>query len=374
MAVVRRAVRVWSLVVVAGAAGSAGALPINTTLPGGWSWQPLGTGSYDTGLSGTARGGFNGQTSGPFEDTSYGIMNEPGTPWFTGGDLSAQQYVQQQVFGNAGTSSSGGFRFGNTGYTGPAGPTLAGPFPTASGTNFPRTAAERRSITLNHWSNANPDAGGVASFGQLVTVPVSATLTLGTGWGADEMVMRVNGGTSGAQSRFRIDVNIDAMFSTPAFGGIASTGNRINANAITTVPDAGSGFFEVPWGYGAGGSPNIISQTRGSADAVFVEGQFVQDPGQGVPPNSVGYSFSKNYDVLAALVQTGGTFTINYESLAEMFIERQAGNADARGSMGPGFEGTARLVVQFETFRAVPTPGAAGLLALAGVMAARRRR
>jgi hypothetical protein len=53
---------------------SAWAQPVNTTLPSGWTWQPAGTGLYDTGVQGTKRGGFNGQTTPPFNDTSFGDL------------------------------------------------------------------------------------------------------------------------------------------------------------------------------------------------------------------------------------------------------------------------------------------------------------
>ncbi len=360
-------------------AASAFAVPTNTTLPGGWTWQPTGTGAFDTGLVGTPRGGGNGQTLPPFGDTSFGVMNEPGTPWFTGGDLSSQQYIQLQQFGNFGTGSPpgpAGFRHYNFGYTGPNGPTLAGPQPTSAGANFPRTAGEARSVTLNQWNNTAPDAGGVAGFGQVVRVPVAATLTVGLGWGGDEMIVKAIGGNAAQQSRFRVDANIDAAFSTSAFGGISSTGNRINVNGITTFFDPASlGNYDMPWGFNNGGlAAGQISLTRGSADAVFVEGQFVQDPGAGITPNSVGYSFSRNYDVLAAISQTGAAFSVDFTAAAELFLSREFGNADARAQLGPGMEGNVRLVVQWAEFRAVPAPSGAALLALGGLLAARRRR
>jgi hypothetical protein len=339
-------------------AGLAVAQPTNTTLPGGWSWAPVPAmnGAYDTGLLGTPRGGFNTQTTPPFEDTSFGVMNESGTPWFTGSDLSAQQYVQRQRFGNFGTSGQTG-RFFNSGFQS-----------TAPGTNFPQTAAERRGITANHWNNPNPDAGGVASFGQVVYVPVSATLTLGTGYGADEMLLRIIGGNSGARSQFFVDGTLTANASTAAFGGLSNT-STIRVNAVVQANDAGAGnSYNTAWGFGATNNPGVNVGRVGGIDAVFVNGNFVQDPVQGIPVNSVGYSFSQSFNVLSTLVQTGGTFNVNWDATADINnLVRDSGNADARAQMGPGMEGTARLVVQWAAFQAIPTPGAAGLLALGRV-------
>jgi hypothetical protein len=363
-----RSLAIVSVVAWCALAGSAQAAgPVNTTLPGGWSWSPIGGGSYDTGLVGTPRGGFNTQTSPPYQDTSFGVMNEVGTPWYTGTDLSAQQYVQRQRFGNFGTSSPpgpSGARYYNFGYQS-----------TTPGSNFPSTANEQRAATLSHWNNPFPDAGGVASLGQVVYVPVSATLTTGLGWGADEMLLKIIGGNSGQRSQFFVDGTLDAGFTTSAFGGIASSGNTIRVNAVVQANDAGSGNYDVAWGYGASNPSQVTVSRVGSIDAVFVNGQFVQDPTQGIPANSVGYGFSRNYDVLSALVQTGGTFNVNFTAAANINnLVRDSGNADARAQMGPGLEGNARLVVEWQAFRAVPTPGSAALLALAGLGALRRRR
>lgn len=369
---------VISALTVLAIAGSAFAAPSNTALPGGWTWQPIAGGNYDTGLVGTPRGGGNGQTTPPFTDTSFGVMNEPGTPWFTGSDLSSQQYIQRQLFGNFGTGSPpgpAGFRYYNFGYGGLAGPTFTAPG-TAAGTNFSATTAEARKVSLNQWNNTNPDAGGIATFNQVVYVPVAATLTVGLGWGGDEMIVKAIGGNNGGQTEVRVDANIDASFNTTAFGAISSSGNRINVNGITRFNDPGAsiGNYDMPWGFGTALAAGQISLTRGFQDFVQVEGVQVGDPGQGATPNSVGYGFTKNYNVLSAILQNGAAFDVNFAAAAELFINRINGNADARAQLGPGFEGNARLVVTYEAFRAVPTPGAAGLLVLGGLAAMRRRR
>ncbi len=366
---------VISALAVLAITGSAFAVPTNTTLPGGWSWQPIAGGSYNTGLVGTPRGGGNGQVAPPYTDTSFGIMNEPGAPWANGTDLSAQQYVQRQLFGNFGTNGAPGTRYFNFGGGGLAGPTFTAPG-TAAGTNFSATTAERRNVTLNQWTNTNPDAGGIASLNQVVYVPVAATLTVGLGWGGDEMILRAIGGNNGGQTEVRIDANIDASFNTTAFGAISSTGNRINVNGITRFNDPGSlGNYDMPWGFGTALAAGQISLTRGFQDFVSVEGVTVGDPGQGATPNSVGYGFTNNYNVLSSILQNGSAFSVNFNAAAELFISRTAGgNADARAQLGPGFEGNVQLVVTYEAFRAVPTPGAASLLALGGLAAMRRRR
>lgn len=358
-------------------AGTAVAQPTNTTLPGGWTWQSLGGGSYDTGTVGTAKGGGNGQAVGPFTDTSYGVMNEPGTPWFTGADVSSQQYIQRQAIGNFGTGSPpgpAGFRFYNFGYGGQPGPTFTSPA-TAAGSNFPATGREQRGVTLNQWNNTAPDAGGIASFGQIVRVPVAATLTVGLGWGGDEMLLKAIGGSAGGLSEFRVDANIDASWATSSFGGLSSVGNRINVNGITRFNNpAALGNYDMPWGFNAPLAAGQVSLTRGFQDFVQVEGVIVGDPGAGITPNSVGHGFTKSFNVLGSILQNGAAFNIDFASAAELFITRNFGDADARAQMGPGFEGNVRLVVEYAEFRAVPTPAAAGLLGLGGLLATRRRR
>ncbi len=350
-------------------AAAASATPTNTTLPGGWSWQPLAGGTYDSGVVGTPRGGFDTQTVPPFLDTSYGVMNESGTPWFTGNDLSAQQYVQTQLFGNFGTGSPpgpSGSRFYNTGYQS-----------TAPGSNFPSTAAERRSVSVNHWNNPFPDAGGVASLNQIIYVPVSASLVVGQGFGADEMQILAIGGGNGQTSRFRADANIRSSWATSAFGGLANANNVINVNGITTVNDPGSafGFYNVPWGFGSPSASGQIDLFRaGGGGFILDEGVNIGAPGQGIPANSIGVGLSDTYNVLSSILQDGSSFSITFDSSAEIFLSREFGSADARASMGPGMEGNARLIVQWAAFQAVPAPGSAALLALSGLLAARRRR
>lgn len=352
-------------VCVLSCAGVASAAPTNTSLQSGWSWQAIGGGTYDSGLVGTKRGGTNGQAAGPYSDTSFGIMNEQGTPWYDGSDLSAQQYVQNQVFGNYGTSAPpgpAGTRYYNFGFNG-----------TNAGQNFSRATTERRSLSLNHWNNPFKDLGGTATFGQVVWVPVSARLVVGQGFGADEMLLKGIGGNGGGTSKFDITSQISSGFSTAAFGGLSNTNNRIVLGSSVEFFDPGSlGNYDMAFGFGVPLTPGQISLTN--FGTVADEGQVVGFAGQGLTPNSVGVGLSDTYDVLASLLQDGSAFSLTFDASAAIDIARVFGNADARASMGPGMEGNARLVVQWEAFQAVPTPGALALLGLAGLGAARRRR
>jgi hypothetical protein len=360
---------------IAGLPAIALAQPTNTTLPGGWSWQPVPAqnGTYDTGLIGTARGGGAGQTVAPFTDTSFGVMNETGTPWFTGGDLSAQQYVQKQIFGNFGNPSASG-RYTNPGYAGPAGPTVPASGATSANSNFPQTAAERRSLTLNQWSNPKPDAGGVATLNQIVYVPISAQLTVGQGFGGDEMLVKVIGGNSGGQSRFRADTNIDSRWSTSGFGGISNSNNRVNVGASFTVNDAGPGNYDVPWGFNVSLNGNQSSFVR-EAGFILDQGVNIGAATAGIGANSVGTGLSDTYNVLASMAQNGAPISFTFDASAEVFVQRINGNADARATIGPGMEGNARLIVTWAAYQAIPAPGSVALIAIgAGVIAHRSRR
>jgi len=347
-------------------AGSALAQPTSTTLPGGWSWQPIAGGSYDTGTVGTGRGGFDGQTNGPFNDTSFGIMDEQSTPWFDGSDQSSQQYVQAQVFGNFGTSSPpgpSGTRFFNFGGNG-----------TNAGQNFSSTTTERRTASINNWNNAFPDAGGVAALNQVVYVPISASLIVGQGFGADEMLLLAIGGGANQTSRFQITSSINSQWTTLGFGGLSNVNNGILVGSEVTVFDpAGLGNYNVAYGFGANNAGNGLISLN-NFGTVRDEGTVIGNAGQGIPQNSVGVGLSDTYNVLASLLQNGSASLFTFDASAGVSISRSFGNADARASMGPGFEGNVRLVVQYAAFQAVPTPGAAALLGLGGLMAARRRR
>ena len=337
-----------TLSVILGVTALGSAQPVNTTLPPGWSWQPAGSATYDTGLVGTKRGGFNGQTTPPFNDTSFGVMDEPGTPWFDDSDLTAQQYVQKQMFGNFGTSSPpgpSGFRFFNFGYQ-----------MTGFGSNFPNTAIENRTITLNHWNNPNPDAGGVAIAGQVVNVPTSATFTGGLGFGADELIVKAIGGNNGGTTRVVVGLTISGIWQTAAFGGIQNLDNAIFLTVRTTFNDPGPAFgnYDMPIGFGVGLGDGQIDRVH--SGTVLDQNVNVGVPGQGIAANSTGFGFNDSYNVLPSILQDGSSFLVAFSANALTDLSRTFGFADARASAGPGLEGNARLVVEYQTWRATP-PG-----------------
>lgn len=194
-------------------------------LPAGWTWQLQSTSSYNSGTQYTETGGKDGQTSGPYNDTSFGVMNEPGgVPWFTGNDQSDQQFIQQQIFGNYGTNYSAGppqlgvpgTRFynngtpgtstvnqvtPNNGYNSGTGQTSFNAGSTSAGANFPSNAVEKRTVTLTNWNNTMPD-DSMRPFvpGMQVYVPTGGTISTSRGYGGDEMYIGIMGGTSGSTS------------------------------------------------------------------------------------------------------------------------------------------------------------------------------
>lgn len=163
------------------------ATPVLTMLPVGYTWDLSGTNAYDTTSLQTERGGTNGQGSGPYNDTSFGVMNEAGTPWNTGNDFSNQQFVQNQFAGNFGTNSPpgpGGARFYNDGTPSVATVNTTSPA-TSGGGNFPGNALENRSVSLTNWNNTNPDTATTATPGQVIFVPTAAYIKTTRGFGAD---------------------------------------------------------------------------------------------------------------------------------------------------------------------------------------------
>lgn len=368
------------------------AQPTNTTLPPGGSWVASGTGTYSTGTLNTETGGSPGQTAPPYFDTSFGVMDEPQTPWFTGNDLSAQQFIQKQVFGDLGAAAPSpapwGFagpppagdsqqRFYNYGYGG-----------TTAGSNFPMGITEQRSLTVPHWNNPSPDAGGVGSAGQVVCIPVSAKITIGMGWGGDEMFLDIIGGDSGQQSNFMISTDIDAAYTINGTGAYTGSANgEILYNADIQNNDAGPGgaYQAGSWGLNNGGTAGAIGFNTGGS--MTWNGTTVTPVSGGIPANSIGTAISEvtgmddMYTLTAAdVVDTGGSFSVDFDGAAMITsIVRNFGNADARASLGPGMAGTVTYEVQYEhwTIEVVPEPSAISLLLVAMMPAVtflRRRR
>ena len=374
-----------SIVLTLLASGISQAQPVNTTLPAGWSWVNLGNASYDTGNLTTDSGGVPGQTSPPYSDTSFGIMNEPSTPWFTGNDLSSQQFIQLQDFGDLGAASPSpapwGFasappagdsqqRFYNYGYQG-----------TIAGSNFPAAATEQRTISVPHWNNANPDAGGVAVGSQEVWIPVSAKISVDVGWGGDEMYFDMIGGGSGPETQYKVTVDHDTSYSITGAGAYTggSSGEIVYTASVQNL-DAGPGAYQAAnWGQGP------------TSNAFDVSGMMSWDTTtgspvtQGIPENSIGTSIfdltgMREMTIISSMdvIDNGGTFDVVFDSTATLLnILRVSGIADGRFSYGPGMFGQVQYTVEYERYLAmVPEPGGLVLLAscwLLNPMRGRRR-
>ena len=362
------------------------AQPSSSTVSNG-EWTNVGTGLYDTGVLTTDAGGIAGQTSGPYFDTSFGVMNEAGTPWFTGNDLLAQQYVQQQAFGNLGSASPSPNPWGHAGPPAVGDPAARhynyGYGGTTAGSNFPTIAAEKRSITVNHWNNTNPDSVIMAAIGQQVYIPASATLEIDMGWGGDEMLFDMIGGLSGPQSKFRATVDQNASYDingTGSYTGGAS--GEIIYSASMQDFDAGPGnaYRSGRWGLGPSSDAFDTSGSR------TWEGTTLSTVTQGIPPNSIGTAISEitgAADVInltsSNIIENGGTFSIDFESTAELIsFVREFGEADGRVSFGPGMQGSISYRVNYDIWEvtptAVPEPGSAAILVGLAMFVAQRRR
>lgn len=365
----------------------ANAQPTNTAAAAGGAWANVGTGNYTTGQLTTETGGTPGQSAPPYFDTSFGVMDETGTAWFTGNDLSAQQFVQSQVFGDLGAASpspapwglagppaSGdpNARFYNYGYGG-----------TTAGSNFPTTAAEQRSITVNHWNNTNPDAGGTAAVGQQVFVPTSAKISIDFGFGGDEMFFDMIGGNSGQQSKFTASVEQLASYTINGIGaytGGASGGLTYTASMQNNDAGPGGAYQAAQWGLGGGGGA-VGFDTFGTRTW---NGTTLNSATQGIPPNSIGTAISEitgMVDMISigagSVEENGGSFAVDFDSSAELtnFI-RDFGNADGRVSFGPGMLGAITYEVNYDVWEvtAIPEPGPSMFLLSASLVVLGRRR
>lgn len=374
-------------------ASSSAAMP-TMALPAGYTWQLVNNQVYTTGTVYTETGGYNGQTSGPYYDTSYGVMDEPSTPWYTGNDQSDQQFIQQQVTGNYGTNSPpgpSGFRFYNNGTPGVT--TLnqtSGS--TSGGANFPSNAKEIRTITLTNWNNLNPDNSmATATVGQIVNMPTGGTISTSRGYGGDEMFMAVNGGTSGGTSQFGVSFNIYSMMASTQYGinegNLSSDRDYINGSVTLQVNNAGGGSYgfdgsnRIAYGLGIASDPSINQGNIVSGGPVsgtsYENGVSTGAMVAGIPANSVGDSIDQNFMIAAGAVdQTGSTFQISFESQAEMWAWKNFGDADARFSMGPGMAGNGVLNVNYEVWQvvAIPEPSSALMGAVGGLALCLRRR
>lgn len=206
------------------------------------------------------------------------------------------------------------------------------------------------------------------------------------------MYLAVNGGTGGGNSTFQVDINIYSMLNISSYAideGGATARDFINDNAVVQVNNGGgsnygfNGTQRIAWGYNTNfgdtsiQQSNALSFNRNGSNAVFVDGSYAGEPGAGISSNSTGYSIEQEFDILSILNADGSGFDVNFESHAEMFVYRSAGNADARFSMGPGMAGEAQLVVEYELWQAVlivPEPSTVLLGGIAGLAFILKRR
>lgn len=360
------------------------AQPTNTSAASGGIWTNVGTGIYNTGQVTTETGGIPGQTAAPYFDTSFGVMNETGTAWFTGNDLSAQQFIQSQVFGDLGSaapspapfglgappaSGDPNARFYNYGYGG-----------TTAGSNFPGTATEQRSVSVNHWTNTNPDAGGTAAIGQQVFVPTSAKISIELGWGGDEMFFDVIGGNSGDQSKFTATIDQLASYTINGIGAYTgSASGDLSYTASMQNNDAGPGGAYQAGQWGIGGTAFDISGTR------TWNGTTLGTPTQGIPANSIGTAISEvtgMVDMVSIspidVIENGGILSVDFDSTATLtsFL-RDFGNADGRVSYGPGMQGSLTYEVTYDVWEVssvVPEPSSVTIFAFGGLALISRRR
>lgn len=303
------------------------------TLAPGYSWQPVSTSTYTTGPQRT--GCKSGGGSCGTNDSSFGLDAQcpPDLPTSVTPGCS---YVQKQIFGNFGTNTNpDGLALANN-------PGCGG---TASNSNWPSSSTATRRVTLTEWTNPNPASAipnGATS--GMVCIPTAARIIIddgspcdGSGVGADELRLLVIGGNSGQQSTFNITANYQLNWSSSHYGGSGSTGPQTVAQNLV-VNDAGSGN-SYDW---------ALQQTNQS--------WYFPSPGNNVA--SFGTPLQQTFNVpVGSITQTGGSFSIDFTASASVDVTRvPGGNADARVTMGPGFHGRARYVVDYQCWQIVANP------------------
>lgn len=309
----------------------------------GYTWQPISTGTYTTGPQRT--GCKTGSGSCGTNDSSFGldIQCPPDLPSTT---VPGCSYVQKQIFGNFGTTTNpDGLALANN-------PGCGG---TAANSNWPSSSTATRRITLNEWTNPNPaSAIPNGSTSGMICIPTSARIIIddgsscdGSGVGADELRFLVVGGNSGGQSTFNITANYQLNWSSTHYGGSGSTGPQtVTQNLV--VNDAGNGN-NYDW---------ALQQTNQS--------WYFPSPGNNVA--SFGTSLQQTFNVpVGSITQTGGSFSIDFTATASLDLTRvPGGNADARVTMGPGFHGRARYVVDYQCWQIVAKPLPVRLVSFSG--------
>jgi len=259
----------------------------------GYHWVLVSTGFYSSGEFST--------TPGAPGDTSFGLSGDSDPTSCSGscgGNCDGEAYIQDRVFGST--------------------------------PGFNSSSCEQRAVTLTQWNNLFPDSGvsnGATS--GTVYLPTSASVNIipapnpgdsGTGAGGDENRFWVIGGDSGPQSNFNISVDYDISWQIVDFSLSGSSGNE-NFNFTVTYNDAGSGNE-----YETSGWNNYTTAGFGN-------------------------TFSEVLPVSTSdLSQTGGTFEVIFDSNSSITVTRNWGNADAKAQHGPGMEGRASHVVNYQVW------------------------
>ena len=296
----------------------------------GYKWQAVSTGTYTTGPQRT--GYKSGSGACGITDNSFGLNllcpSDLGSTIITGCPS-----IQKQVIGNIGENGSNLSGLSMTYNPGCGG--------TVAERNWPPSSTAARRVRMTEWTNTNPESAvqNGSSTG-MVYLPTVARIVIdngpgldGSSVGADELRFLVIGGKYDAQSAFKITANYQLGWLSSKYAGSGSTGNQIVTKSLT-VFNAGIGnnyewAFDQPhrsWYYSATGE-NVASFNTPLQQTVSVP--------------------------VSSISQAGGSFTIDFTATASIDLIRSSGNADARVTMGPGFQGCARYEVDYQCWQIV---------------------
>lgn len=325
-------------------------------LPSGYTWVKSGGDvTYTSGpaYTGNASGNSSvsccsgGSTTCGSSDTSFGGNNQCATvPWTVVGTPGAN-FIQAQYDGNIGTCDNN-----LAGLAVPCNPGVGG---TSAGSNWPASTVETRRVTLNHWNNLYPSSALPAlPTSGTVWLPKSANLAFlddgignGTGAGADEMRLTMIGGVDGSCSSWSISTTYDLSVNVSGpYGGVSGVnGTKISqsvSQTLTNIPNA------VNYAYNA--TNGSLHSCCGGGCSFLAVNKSWYFPG-GTNTSSYGTGFTQGYNVFSALVQTGGTFNVDFTSNHSISIDRTSGSSgDARATAGPGMGGKVKLDVVYEVW------------------------
>lgn len=241
--------------------------------------------------------------------------------------------IQKQVGGNIGENGSNLSGLSMTYNPGCGG--------TVAEKNWPSSSTAARRIRMTEWTNANPESSVQnGSSSGMVALPTAARIVIdngpgldGSSIGADELRFLVIGGKYDAQSTFTITANYQLGWLSSKYGGSGSTGNQtLTQNMVVYNAGIGNNYewaFNQPqrsWYYPSTG-------VNGSSFSTLLQ-QTVTVPVSGIS-------------------QAGGSFTIDFTATASIDLIRSSGKADARVTMGPGFQGCARYEVDYQCWQIV---------------------